>query len=82
MKNAKEQFMRNSILKIINPMLGVLLINQVLMGLLHDMLPRKVFEVMHEGGGIVFAIVALLHVILNWNWIKANFFRKPPTIKT
>ncbi len=74
--------MRNSILKIINPMLGVLLINQVLMGLLHDMLPRKAFEVMHEGGGIVFAIVAVLHVILNWNWIKANFFWKPKTIKT
>lgn len=70
--------MKNFILKIINPMLGVLLINQVVMGLLHDMLPQKVFEVMHEGGGIVFAIVALLHVILNWRWIKANFFQKPP----
>ena len=67
--------MKNTILKIINPLLGLLLINQVLMGLLHDILPREVFEVMHEGGGIVFAVAAVLHVILNWNWIKANFFR-------
>lgn len=74
--------MKNFLLKVINPMLGVLLINQVLMGLLHGMLPRKAFEVMHEGGGIAFTIVAVLHVILNWNWIKANFFRKPTTIKT
>ena len=69
--------MKKFILKIINLLLGVLLINQVLVGLLHHMLPHRVFEVMHEGGGIVFAIVAVLHVILNWNWVKANFFRKP-----
>jgi len=74
--------MRNSILKIINPVLGLLLINQVLMAVLHDVLPYKAFKVMHEGGGIVFAIVAALHVILNWNWIKANFLRKSKTIKT
>ena len=73
--------MKKFILKIINLVLGVLLINQVLVGLLHHMLPHRVFEVMHEGGGIVFAIVAVLHVILNWNWVKANFFRKPSTPK-
>jgi uncharacterized membrane protein YraQ (UPF0718 family) len=67
--------MKNSILKIINPVLGVLLINQILVGLLHGVLPHEVFEVMHEGGGIVFAIMAVLHVTLNWSWIKANFFR-------
>jgi hypothetical protein len=67
---------KNTVLKILNPILGILLINQVLMGLLHDILPHKVFEVLHEGGGIVFAIVVILHIILNWSWIKANFFRK------
>lgn len=74
--------MKNPMLKIVNPLLGVLLVNQVLMGLLHNVLPRKVFEVMHEGGGFVFAVVAVLHVMLNWNWVKANFFRKPPIAKT
>jgi hypothetical protein len=73
---------KNTVLKIVNPVLGVLLVNQVLMGLMHDMLPREAFEVFHEGGGIVFTIVAILHVILNWNWIKANFLRKTPKIKT
>ncbi len=73
---------RTSVLKIVNPILEVLLLNQVMTGLLHDMLPHEAYEVLHEGGGIVFAIVALLHVILNWNWIKANFFRKLPANKT
>ena len=25
----------------------------------------------------VLAGLAILHVVLNWNWIKATFFRKP-----
>ena len=81
--------MRTFVLKIVNPILGVLLLNQVLTGLLHDMLPHNAYEVLHEGGGIVFAIAALAVAaekpatvsVLNWNWIKANFLRKPPTIK-
>lgn len=67
---------KNKVLKILNPILGVLLINQVLIGLMARILPYRVFEVLHKGGGIVFAIIAILHVILNWSWIKANFFRK------
>jgi len=73
---------RNSVLIIVNPILGVLLINQIMTGLLHKMLPHETFEILHKGGGIVLMAVAVLHVILNWNWIKANFFRKQKTNKT
>jgi len=73
---------RTSVLKTVNPILGLLLLNQVITGLLRDMLPFDAYEVLHERGGIVFAIVALLHVVLNWNWIKANYVRKTPAIKT
>ena len=73
---------RTSVLKIVNPILWVLLLNQVMTALLHDMLPHEAYEILHEGGGIVLAIVALLHVVLNWNWVKTNFLRKPPTTKT
>ncbi len=68
-------------LKIINPILGILFINQVLMGLLHGLVSPKVFEVMHEKGGIIFAIAAILHVALNWGWVKANLLRKKPATK-
>jgi hypothetical protein len=71
-----ESMKKNTVLKVVNPLLGILLINQVLMGLLHDRLPAEAFEVLHEGAGIVVAIVAVVHVILNWNWFKMNLFRK------
>ncbi len=66
---------RNTALKILNPILGVLALNQILTGFLGDHLSHEAFEILHEGGGIAFGVVALLHVILNWNWVKANFRR-------
>ncbi len=69
-------------LKIINPLLGLLLLSQILTGLLSDHIPYEVFDAVHGGGGIALAVLATLHVILNWSWIKANFFRKAPTAKT
>ena len=73
---------RNTMLKIVNPILGVLLVNQALTGILHEALPHEAFEIMHEGGGLVLAVVAILHVILNWNWVKANFFRSSSAAKS
>jgi len=64
-------------LKVLNPMLGVLVLNQALVGLLHDALPRGVFEVMHEGGGVLLVLGVILHLILNWSWVRANFLKKP-----
>lgn len=68
---------RMNLLKIVNPVLAVLALNQAITGLLSDLLPRPVFEVIHQGGGIAFAITAGLHVFLNWNWIKSTYLRKP-----
>ena len=67
---------KNTLLKITNPVMGILLINQILMALLHDFLPKEVFEVFHGGGGIIFSVLAGLHLFLNWNWVKTSFFRK------
>ncbi len=67
---------RNTMLKIVNPILGILVVNQILTGLLGETLPPKAFEIMHEDGGFVLAIVAALHLILNWNWVKANYFKR------
>jgi len=79
----KEEIMkRNTMLKILNPILGVLLVNQILTGMFNEILSRESFEIVHEGGGIVFTVVAILHVILNWNWVKAMFFKSTPADKT
>lgn len=67
---------RNDALKIVNPILALLVANQILTGLFKHSLPHEGFEILHEGGGICLAIIAALHLILNWNWVKANFFKR------
>ncbi len=70
---------RNTLLKVINPLLAALLAIQVLTGVFADALPREVFEIFHEGTGFALAGVGILHIILNWNWIKANYFGRSAT---
>ncbi|MEJ2023771.1 MAG: DUF4405 domain-containing protein [Deltaproteobacteria bacterium] len=69
---------RKSILKTLNPVLAILFLNQILTGIFHDAIPKGAYEFLHEGGGILFAAGVVLHVILNWSWIKVNFYRKNP----
>jgi len=63
---------RNSVLKILNPVLALLFLNQILVGLFSRSLPHDAFEILHKGGGMILAMATLLHVILNWRWVKAN----------
>lgn len=70
---------RNTALKVVNPILGVLALNQIVTGLFRDVLPDEAFE-LHEWCGYLFAGAAVVHVILNWNWVKATFFRKKPVV--
>ncbi len=72
---------RNALLRIVNPVLGFLAISQITTGLLGDVLSHDAFEVLHEGGGITLAVVAVLHVVLNWNWVKVNMLRMAPAEK-
>lgn len=41
---------RNSFLKILNPLLAILFLNQILTGMLHDTIPQKAYAFFHEGG--------------------------------
>jgi heme A synthase len=67
---------KNTVLKIINPILLVLIVNQAVTGLLHLKLSPDTFETLHEGGGMILVGLAVVHLILNFNWIKASYFRK------
>lgn len=69
---------RNTILKVLNPLLGLFVLGQVATGLLHGIMPRDVFETVHSWGGIAVATAATIHLSLNWNWIKANYSRTRP----
>lgn len=64
---------RTTALKIVNPILGILALNQIVTGLFGEDLPPETFEILHEGGGILFAVTALIHLALNWGWVRSNF---------
>jgi hypothetical protein len=67
---------KNTLHKILNPILFALFINQVISVLLLDELPPWAFQVFHKAaGGVLLALIAL-HFILNFNWVKANYFTK------
>ena len=67
---------KNKALKVVNLILLVLLINQVATGMLAGKLSHEAFEWGHERAAFVLLVVAAVHLVLNWNWVKANYFKK------
>jgi len=67
---------KNNILKILNPVIALLLLSQICTALLNDVLGEEVFEAIHETGGFLLAVGGVLHLALNWNWVKANYLKK------
>ena len=63
-------------LKYINAVIAVLILNQALTGIFHKSLSHGAFEFVHQGAGILLFICVLIHVALNWGWVKTNFFKK------
>jgi Domain of unknown function (DUF4405) len=67
---------KNTALKVTNPVLAVLILNQPFSGLLISLTDWDFFESLHVGGGILLVLVAAVHLKLNWRWVTANFLRK------
>ena len=67
---------RNTLHKILNPILAVLFINQAVTALFSDYLPHEAFEIFHQFGGFVLLGLIAVHFILNFNWVRANYFSK------
>ncbi|MEN6428817.1 MAG: hypothetical protein ABFE13_26010 [Phycisphaerales bacterium] len=63
---------KNDALKILNPILAVLTVSQALSAIFGEHLSHKAFEWIHEGGGTLLLIGIGLHVLLNWNWVRAS----------
>ncbi len=62
-------------LKGINALLFICFILQISSGLFRSRLSLQVFEWAHERNGILLLILAVIHLILNWNWIKTSYFK-------
>ena len=63
-------------LKILNPILFILLIYVASTGLGHDLIKAELFEKIHPGGGVLLIIAAVIHLFLNWGWIKSNLLKR------
>jgi hypothetical protein len=66
---------KNATLRIVNPLLGILLLNQPFSIILGALTGWHAFEVLHLVGGIGLLILAAIHVMLNWGWVRMNFLR-------
>ena len=67
---------RNTMLKILNPILAVFFFNQAISAILRDSFSRPAFDIFHKTAGMILLCLIGLHIILNFNWVKANYFSR------
>jgi len=66
---------KNKVNKVLVPILAILVVNQMLSGMFGMSLSPGAFDVFHRGGAMALLVAAVLHVVLNWAWIKANYVK-------
>jgi len=68
------------LLKILNPIMAIAFIVGAVAVILYKfplitkLQGDEIIGKIHETAGIIFIMLAILHIILNWNWIKLHFF--------
>lgn len=67
---------KKSALKFINVVIAVLILNQATTAALSDLMGHEAFETLHATGGFLLFLGVIIHVILNWGWVKSTFFSK------
>ena len=67
---------KNTQLKVLNALLGLLMISQALSGFFHDSLSEENFEHIHIVGAVLIIVGVILHLVLNWGWVRLNYFKK------
>ena len=67
-------------LKIVNPLLGLALgwvfFTVAVRKAAPDLMPREFFRNAHPLGGYAVFVLALIHLVLNWGWVKSAYFKK------
>jgi hypothetical protein len=62
-------------LKIINVLLILDFLGLVSTAVLDDVIPRELFEKIHPSLGLTLVVLVIIHIILNFTWIKATYFK-------
>jgi len=70
-----------SLLKIVNPLLGLGFFLQALTGIMLaygiGINYMEQISELHRYNGFIFIMLVAAHLTLNWAWIKMNIFKKP-----
>lgn len=67
-------------LKVVNALLGLVFLGVAIPGLIQTIAPGAIpysqFRQIHPFMGTTFVVLILIHLYLNFNWIKANYLKK------
>ena len=70
-------------LKVVNMLLFLVFVGIAFSGLtamlFPGLIPYSIFRVAHPFTGATFVTLVVIHIILNFNWIKANYLKKKKT---
>ena len=59
------------------PILALLILNMAVTGLIGpDRIGEERYELVHVYPGYFLVVMIIVHVILNWGWIKTHYFKK------
>jgi hypothetical protein len=67
---------KNQWLKWINGLLLILVIWVAGTGIFNKIIPDELYEKIHPTGGILLLLSVIVHLGLNWNWVKATYLKK------
>lgn len=70
---------KKTVLKIVNIFLFLVFLVQSFTGIFHEFvqdISYELFEYLHKTCGFLLTFLVLIHISLNWQWIKITFFKK------
>ena len=66
---------KKSLLKIVNPILLVLVVNQLATGFRPSLYGPGTFKLMHKQIAVILSIVLAAHLALNFAWMKNTYWK-------
>ncbi|OGF01419.1 MAG: hypothetical protein A2509_02135 [Candidatus Edwardsbacteria bacterium RIFOXYD12_FULL_50_11] len=63
-------------LKKINPVLFLVFLVQAATGVIYFLVGSEILGVTHLFGGLLMILIAGIHLVLNWTWVRSNYFKK------
>jgi uncharacterized membrane protein YraQ (UPF0718 family) len=62
-------------LKVVNILLALMVIGILTSAISHDFIDEEIFEKVHPLGGFTLIVLVVIHLILNWSWVKSTYFK-------